>query len=398
MQYRLNTKKPHLLSLILLISFPSVATVLISPALPAIGDFFVVSNGKAQQLITLFIIGYAIGQLIYSPFANRYGRKIAVYLGIAVYILSCIVCLVGIYIHSFDVLLIGRFLMALGSAVGMIISFTIINDFYFPEQARPVVSYTVLAYAFMPALAVFLGGIITSHISWIACFYFYLIYGGIILLTSAPLPETLQRKSLDALQLKPLLHSYSKAFKNLRLIIFSLIYGLMASFVYIVSSGAPFIAIDEIGLTPGVYGALLLIPYCGQLIGALTSGRISKHLSSYKVITIGYSSTILGTLFMFICFVLGWINTFSLMAPIFFIMMGLPMVYSSVTVMALVGYEDKATGSAVMSFTTMTVTFITTVILTLLPTRHALVMPSLFVFVLILAVIVVWQAWIRFKD
>ncbi len=167
MQYRLNTKKPHLLSLILLISFPSVATVLISPALPAIGDFFVVSNGKAQQLITLFIIGYAIGQLIYSPFANRYGRKIAVYLGIVVYILSCIVCLVGIYIHSFDVLLIGRFLMALGSAVGMIISFTIINDFYFPEQARPVVSYTVLAYAFMPALAVFLGGIITSHISWI---------------------------------------------------------------------------------------------------------------------------------------------------------------------------------------------------------------------------------------
>jgi len=398
MQYRLNTKKPHLLSLILLISFPSVATVLVSPALPEISKFFSISNGRSQQLITLFVIAYAIGQLIYSPFANRFGRKIAIYLGISLYILSCLLCIAGIYLHSFDVLLIGRFFMALGSAVGMIISFTIINDFYFPQQARPVVSYTVLAYAFMPALAVFLGGILTTYISWIACFYFYLIYGGIIFVACASLPETLQTKSLDALKIKPFFYSYLRAFKHSRLISFSIIYGLMASFIYIISSGAPFIAIDTIGLPSSIYGAVLLIPYCGQLVGALTSGKLSKHLSSYKVMVLGYSSTIFGTLFMFICFIFQWINTFSLMAPIFFIMMGLPMVYSSVTVMALIDFEDKATGSAVMSFITMTITFTSTLILTLLPEQYPVVMPSLFVFVSILAVFAFWKASRRYKD
>ncbi|WP_251365908.1 hypothetical protein [Coxiella-like endosymbiont of Rhipicephalus sanguineus] len=57
----------------------------------------------------------------------------------------------------------------------MIISFTIINDFYFSEQARPLVSYTVLAYAFMTVFDIKLGSFITTHISWVGCFYFYLI-------------------------------------------------------------------------------------------------------------------------------------------------------------------------------------------------------------------------------
>ena len=398
MQYRLDTKKPHLFCLILLISFPSVSTVLISPALPAISDFFNVSNGYTQQLITIFVIGYALGQLIYSPFANRFGRKIATYLGISLYLLSCLICLVGIYSHNIEILFVGRFLMALGSSVGMIISFTIINDFYHPEQARPIVSYTVLAYAFMPALAIALGGFITTHFSWIDCFYFYLIYGILILITSSRLPETLQNKNINALKIKPILRGYYNAFSTGRLVLFSIIYGLMSAFIYIVASGAPFIGIDEIGLTPALYGTLLLIPYCGQFIGALSAGRLSKRLSAYQIMNLGYSSTIFGSLFMFISFVFHWVNTFSLLAPIFFIMMGLPMTYSSVTVMALIGYEDKATGSAIMSFITMSVTLAATLILTVLPNQNPLMMPSLFIAILIVAILAFWHARNRFSD
>ncbi len=398
MKYRLDTKKPHLLCLILLISFPSVATVLISPALPAISDFFHVSNGDAQQLITIFVIGYALGQLIYSPFANRFGRKVAIYLGVGLYLISCVICLIGIYAHSLDVIFLGRFLMALGSSVGMIISFTIINDFYHAEQARPIVSYTVLSYAFMPAVAIALGGFITSHSSWIDCFYFYLIYGILILVISMRLPETLVTKNYNALKIKALLVSYHKAFCTWRLVLFSAIYGLMAAFIYIISSGAPFIGIDTLGLTPAQYGILLLIPYCGQLIGALTAGKMSQRLSSYQVMVLGYSSTILGTLAMFICFLFHWITVLTLMIPIFFIMMGLPMTYSSVTVMALVNYKDKATGSAVMSFITMSITLLATFVLTVLPNQHPLIMPSVLVVISALALLAFWRAKSRFND
>ncbi len=182
MQHQAATKKPHLLCLIFLISFPAVSAVLISPALPAMSDFFHVSAGYTQQLMMLFIIGYTLGQLIYSPIANRFGRKIAVYSGITLYLFSCFICLAGIYVNSLHIILVGRLLMALASSVGMIISFTIINDYYQQQQARAIMGYTVLAYAFMPALAITIGGIITTHLSWVYCFYFYCVYGVFILL------------------------------------------------------------------------------------------------------------------------------------------------------------------------------------------------------------------------
>ena len=398
MQYRLDTKKPHLLCLILLIGFPSVAAVLISPALPAMRHFFNVSNGYTQQLITIFVVGYALGQLIYSPVANRFGRKIATYLGMSLYLLSCLVCLAGIYLHQIEIVFFGRFLMALGSSVGMVISFTIINDFYYPEQARPIVSYSILSYAFMPALAIALGGLITTHFHWIYCFYFYFIYGIVVLVISTRLPETLQQKNPRALNLKPLLHSFYHAFSAWRLVLFSIIFGLMSAFVYIIASGGPFIGIDEIGLTPANYGMLLLIPYCGQFIGALSAGRLSKQLSAYQVMGLGYSSIIVGSLFMFICFACHWVNAFSLMAPIFFIMMGLPMTYSSASVMALVDYEDKATGSAIMGFITLSITLAAIFILTLLPSKVPLMMPSLFIVILIMAVTAYFYAKNRFKE
>lgn len=172
----------------------------------------------------------------------------------------------------------------------------------------------------------------------------------------------------------------------------------MSAFVYIAASGAPFIGIEEIGLTPAHYGLLLLIPYGGQFIGTLSAGKISQRLSAYQVMALGYSSTIFGSLLMFVCFLFHWINVFSLMVPIFFIMMGLPMTYGSVTVMALVGYEDKATGSAIMSFVTMSVTLVVIFILTTLPAWDPLIMPLLFIAVLIFAIVAFWHAQNRYSD
>ncbi len=398
MEYRLNVKKPHLLCLILLISFPSVATVLVSPALPAMSDFFHISNGYVQQVITLAVIGYALGQLMYSPFANRYGRKVAVYIGLVVYFISCILCLIGIYTQSMAIILIGRLLMVMGASVGMIITFTVINDFYHPHQARPVVSYAVLAYAFMPALAIVVGGFITSHFSWVDCFYFYLFYGFVILFATWRLPETLINKDEYALKIKQLLGAYLSAFSCWRLIVFSSIYGLMTAFIYVTASGAPFIGIDEIGLSPAIYGLVLLVPYCGQFIGAIGGGKLNQKLTGYKVLTIGYISVIVGSVLMFICYLFHSINIYTLIIPLFFIMMGLPMTYSVATVMALMNYEDKATGSAVMSFITMLISLLATYILTLLPTKNPLMMPSVYVVICLLAVVVFFYAWRRYPE
>ncbi len=171
--YRLNVKEPKLVCLIILSAFASMGAVLMTPALPEIVRYFHITQGKAQLTVTLFLVGYAFGQLIYGPLANRYGRKPAFYVGIGVATLGSIFSILSSPTHSFELLLFGRLCEALGSSVGLVISFTIISDFYYPDQSRRIMSYMMMAFAIVPGVAVFLGGFIAQYLNWESCFYFY---------------------------------------------------------------------------------------------------------------------------------------------------------------------------------------------------------------------------------
>src|SRR5262245_5450852 len=114
-----TSEHPSFFTLILLISFASVNAVLFTPALPAIAHYFNVTNDTAQLTMIWFLVGYTLGQLAYSPFANRYGRKPALFLGIGLQIISSVLCVISGYLHLYFILITGRFLLALGSGVGL---------------------------------------------------------------------------------------------------------------------------------------------------------------------------------------------------------------------------------------------------------------------------------------
>lgn len=398
MNYKLDTKKPHIICLFLLISFPSVACVSISPALPAIANFFCISGGKAQQLITVFIVGYALGQLMYSPFANRFGRKSAIYLGSVFYFSSCLLCLLGIHIECMETLLFGRLFMGLGSAVGMVASYTIINDFYYPNQGRKIISFTLLAYSCMPSLAIVLAGFLTTYISWVSCFYFLLFYTITILFVAARLPETLAKKNPFALKIKSLLNNYQVAFKSKRLLLFSSIFGITTAFSYIILASAPFVGIEIINLKPSTYSLILLIPYAGQCLGSLFSGHMSHRISVYAFTKIAFSFLLLGTLFIFFSFLFKCINSVTLFLPLLIIMAALPIVYSNTSTMALLELEDKAIASAAMSFIVMTYSLVFSFILNLLPAANPLMMPALFILAWIASFMILLYCMRKFKN
>jgi DHA1 family bicyclomycin/chloramphenicol resistance-like MFS transporter len=375
---KVSQNVPSLFCLVILIGFPSASTVLLSPALPAMVHFFGVSADVIQQVITVYVAGYAVGQLLYSPIANRFGRKPAIHCGIILYLISCVVCFYGAHTAQLHWLLWGRFLMGLGASVGMVISFTIINDVYSGAKARSVVGYTVLSYAFMPAIGVMIGGLLTTHVSWMACFYAYVLYGFFVWAVSLRLPETLEHKHLDALQFKRIIKNYVLAFANKRLIGFSIIYGLMSGFVYVIASGAPFIGVDHIGLSASTYSLCMLLPYSGLFLGALLAGRFGKCLSAYRLLSIGYSVILIGALLMLGAFALGWVHVWTLILPLFVLMMGFPVTYSGASTMALEGYPDKAGGSAAMTFITMAISFGVSWLYSIAPDTHPIAMPSAF--------------------
>ena len=65
---------PNLMCLVFCCVFAALGSVIITPSLPVISHFFSISTDQSQLTVTVFLLGYAIGQLLYGPMANRFGR------------------------------------------------------------------------------------------------------------------------------------------------------------------------------------------------------------------------------------------------------------------------------------------------------------------------------------
>lgn len=366
------------LTLLLMISFASVNAVLFTPALPAIADFFAISDNIAQLTITWFLVGYAIGQLIYGPIANRYGRKPALYTGISLQILSSLLCMLAGTLHIYSLLVVGRFLLALGSGVGLKMTFTLINETYEPAIASQKLSYLMIAFAIAPGLGVMFGGILNSMFGWTSTFYAGAIYGILLLLLTMRLPETKTTLDLNALQFKHLMEAYVSQFKNLQLISGGLLMGGATCFVYIFAALAPFIAIDILHMSSTSYGTANLLPPIGLVLGSLFSAQLAKRYQAKSIIRLGIIITILGSIAMLLSTLLQLPVLVMIFIPMMLCYFGLALVFANTSTIAMSNVSDKAHGSAVMNFTNMGLVTLVVLSLGLLPTSM-LLMPIVYI-------------------
>lgn len=359
----LKTRELPFFTLLLMISFASVNAVLFTPALPDIAKYFAVSSNKAEQTVVWFLIGYALGQLIYGPIANRYGRKPALYIGISMQIVSSFLCVAAGMIHLFSLLLIGRLILALGSGVGLKMTFTLVNECNEPKKASQKISYLTLAFAITPGLGIALGGFLNEHLGWMSCFYAGGFYGFILLMFVTKLPETLKEPDLHAFELKHLINNYKIQFNNMRLIAIGLLMGGSTCFVYVFAALAPFIAINIFGMSSTHYGIISLLPSIGLLIGSLSAAHLTKRYSLELMIRCGIYIVSAGSIFMLVAVILKWSVLLSLFLPTLIVYFGICFILANASAIAMNRVTDKAHGSAVMSFLNMG--FATVVVLSL---------------------------------
>jgi predicted MFS family arabinose efflux permease len=379
-------------TLVLLITFASVNALLFTPALPSITQYFAISEADAQLTITWFLIGYALGQLFYGPIANRFGRKPAIYTGIGLQIISSFLCVFAGMIHVFWLLVVARFFLAVGSGVGLKITYTLVNECYEPKAASQKISYLILAFAVTPGLAVALGGILNNYFGWTACFYAGGAYGLVLLFLAARLPETQQVLDLQALELKHLWQGYATQFTNMKLISGALLMGGVGSYIYVFAAAAPFIAITHFGMSSVAYGFENLIPNIGFVIGSLTSATLAKRFSFNSIIRCGLIVVSVSVLIMLALTWKDFPPLFSLFIPTAFIYFGLCFILANASAKAMSSVVDKAHGSAVMNFINMSMSVLAVLLLGLF-TMQTLLLPAAY-FVLCVMMIGAFQ-WVK---
>jgi MFS family permease len=352
-------KGPRLLILILIVSLASVSAVLFTPALPLITDVFDVSETTAQWSMSIFLVGYSLGQLPYGPLSNRFGRKTSMVISLDIALVGSLICL---FSNAFWLLCIGRFIQAIGSAGGTKIVFTMVSDQYKGNGAVKSFSYILMAFAIMPGLAMATGGFLTVYFGWRGCFGFLSLYSLLLSFLIRLLPETMHKKDKNALQLGKIVHGLGVQFKDSFLMMHAVMTGFGSAIIYVFATVAPYIAIDMMGLSPDVYGLWAFLPPLGLGIGILFIPKVTKKVLPRIGILSGILVSLLAVLVWGVFINAGLIIPATLFLPMVLVQVGISFSFTFSTSKGLGEVEDKSNANAVLQFTNMGIVAVITLI------------------------------------
>ena len=144
--------------LTLLVALGPLSTDFYLPALPLIGRALQADIATTQLTLSVFLVGFAVGQLVYGPLSDRFGRRPLILAGLVLYLVASIACALA---ASIEALIAWRFVQAVGACAGPVLARAVVRDLHDPAGAARALAYIALAMALAPALGPVLGGLMT---------------------------------------------------------------------------------------------------------------------------------------------------------------------------------------------------------------------------------------------
>ena len=173
------------------------------PALPEIADSL--SPGapnRAQLVVTSFVFGMGLGTLFMGPISDAVGRKKVVLVGGVLFILASLACYVA---ASLDMLLLSRVLQGVAAAAPRVVSMAMVRDRYKGREMAQLMSFVMMVFMVVPALAPLMGQAVIALAGWQAIFLVYTVFAGVTMIWMAlRQPETLPLANRRPLSLRAL--------------------------------------------------------------------------------------------------------------------------------------------------------------------------------------------------
>lgn len=174
MQHKQTSQLEFIALMASLMAMVALSIDALLPALNQIGlDIGFTKPSDGQLLITMIFLGLGIGQLVFGPMSDTYGRKKMIYLGFVVFCIASIICVLS---KSLEVMVVGRILQGIGLSAPRTISTSMIRDSYEGNYMAKIMSFVTVIFIIVPTIAPALGQLIANYYSWQAIFYAQLIF------------------------------------------------------------------------------------------------------------------------------------------------------------------------------------------------------------------------------
>ncbi|MEE1651152.1 Bcr/CflA family efflux MFS transporter [Brachybacterium sp. J144] len=264
----------------------------IFPAFAQIGGEFGASDVVLQQLISVYLASFAVMSVFHGPLSDALGRKPVMLTGLAIYILAMFGAVLA---SGMGMLIALRVLQGVSAGAATIVSRVVIRDLFEGAEAQRLMARVMMIFALSPVIAPMLGGWLMLLGDWRWVFAGVGLYGVLVLVLTALMPESLPREQRIPLRIGAVLGSLWEVGRSLMMVRIALAtaFGFAAHFVFV--AAAPIVVVRLLGLGEQDFWVLFGPLILGMMAGSFVVGRVAESMDRSRLITLGFLGTLITT-------------------------------------------------------------------------------------------------------
>ena len=318
-----------------------ISTDMYLPAFPAMHADLHGGAAAAPLTLAAWFGGLALGQLLYGPLSDHFGRRLPILLGCILYTLASAACALS---TAMPELIAFRALAAFGGAANLVVPLAILRDISTSaQQAASIVSRQQLILSVVPMLAPALGGIIMQFAGWRTIFWLAAVYGAAcILIILRSFGETLPQSARVRGGVSSIIAGYFRVGRD-RIFLTHALTGSFATFsLFAFLGGAPVVFIHHFGMTPTVFGATFIANGAGYTVGTAVNLRLIQRYGRERVLSLAVHALVALTGAMLVCALTGTGGVWGMAALVAAVMLALGCLLPDATIGAIAPYKRDA--------------------------------------------------------
>ena len=277
------------------IAFGLLAMTICLPSMQEWGAIFSADQSLVQLTFSAYVLTFGGLQLVYGPLSDRHGRKPLLLLGLVIALAGSLLAALAPDLPS---LIAARMLQGAGSAAGMVVGRSMVQDLFQGPQRTRVMAYIGMTMGLCPPLATVVGGQLHVLFGWRMNFVLMAALAVALLIASwLGLPEAKKTQPAAGNWLPDMVAGYTRLAREPGFLLYVTVMSLSTATFYAFLAGAP-IVLRSYGVGPGGVGWYIMWVPIAYVLGNYLTSRLIQSRGERRIMLLGQIAALAGLAIM----------------------------------------------------------------------------------------------------